>query len=337
LKTLVTPSGDHRAVVQPLPASPHVSVIIPTCNRPDDVRRCLQSLTRVMYPSWDILVVDQGDDARAQAVVESYALALPQLRYRRVRVKGTSRARNAGVAATVGAIIAFLDDDCTAPEDWLTQAAAVFARYPRAALVFGVLRPAGGLAEWSALGWTPARVIKQEFEVSVVDNLRHRLRLPRLIGNGACLFVRRDLATISGDFDVHLGPGTHFPSSEDGDPPYRALMAGYSVVGSPSIVVEHYGLRDYASGAAARLLRSYNYGAGAWMMKLLRSGDPFAAIWILDVLSRHIRQIRLKGFVPGNGPTNIPVLLAFLRGLIGSFRFSVDRRTRLYRVRSARR
>ena len=266
---------------QPPPTQPHVSVIIPTCNRPDDVRRCLQSLTQVMYPSWDILVVDQGGDASTAAVVNSYASALPQLHYRRVRVKGTSRARNTGIAATTGAIIAFLDDDCTAPEDWLTQAVAVFARHSRAALVFGALQPADGLTEWSALGWTPARVIKEEFEASVVNNVRHRLQLPRLIGNGACLFVRRDLATVSGGFDVHLGPGTHFPSSEDGDPPYRALMAGYSVVGSPSIVVEHHGLRDYASGAAARLLRSYSYGAGAWLMKLLRVGDPFAAIWIL--------------------------------------------------------
>jgi GT2 family glycosyltransferase len=59
----------------------HITVIIPTRNRPNDLRRCLASLAVVRYPHWDILVVDQSDDTLTQAVSADARGALPQLTY----------------------------------------------------------------------------------------------------------------------------------------------------------------------------------------------------------------------------------------------------------------
>lgn len=320
------------------PIRPHISVVIPTCNRADDLRRCLHSLERVVYPSWDALVVDQSDDARSETVVTEYTRALPQLRYRRLSAKGTSRARNMGIARTSGDVIAFLDDDCTVPPHWLSRAAEVFAHHPKAAHAFGALRPGNGVAEWSAAGWTPARHIAEENEATIWGGLRglsNRLRLPQLTASGACMFVRREVLAATGDFDVHLGPGTHFPSSEDGDLTYRALMAGYSVVCSPAIEVEHHGLRDYASGAAAGHLRAYSYGTGAWHMKQLRLGDPFAVVWIARELRRTLAYVRPIGLL-GRGPTGLGPLVALIRGLAGSYRLAVDRQRGIYKARAAR-
>src|SRR5689334_7198003 len=122
--------------------TPHISVLIPTCDRPDDLRRCLESLANVAYPAWDVLVVDQSDDVRMQALVESYAHRLPQLAYRRIDQKGACHARNVGFQMVDGNIVALLDDDCTVEANWLMQVASAFERHPRAALIMGTVRSA---------------------------------------------------------------------------------------------------------------------------------------------------------------------------------------------------
>ncbi len=83
-------------------AFPHISVAIPTCNRSEDIQRYLDSLVKVVYPNWDILLVDQSDDERTRTVVEHFTESLPQLTYKRIDEKGTARARNIGIEATSG-------------------------------------------------------------------------------------------------------------------------------------------------------------------------------------------------------------------------------------------
>lgn len=52
--------------------SPRISIIIPTADHPEDVRRCLENLTVLTYPDWEAIVVDQSAGAGTQAVVEDY-------------------------------------------------------------------------------------------------------------------------------------------------------------------------------------------------------------------------------------------------------------------------
>jgi len=314
-----------------MPHSLSVSVVIPTYNRPNDLQRCLESFSYVAYDSWDIVVVDQSEDDRTHTMVGRFTASLPQLHYRRLRAKGTSRARNVGAEVATGEIIAFLDDDCTVPPDWLSRVAAVWLRHPHAAIVFGAVRPAGGLMEWAAEGWTPAWCAANEFETSAMCNL---LRMPRLLGMGACMFVRRDTISRIGSFDVHMGPGSRFLSCEDGDWAYRAVKAGCSFVATPDVAVEHHGFRAYANGSAARLSRSYQFGTGAWLMKLARMGDPLAVWWIADQLYRYARFIRLRGLLPGQGDSGFSKIVMFMLGLASSFQLVVDRRQGLYATRS---
>ncbi len=310
------------------------SVVIPTCNRPDDVRRCLDSFAHVVHDSWDVTIIDQSDDDHTRAVVDQFAASLPQLRYRRLHAKGTSRARNVGAEASTGEIIAFLDDDCTVPPEWLARVAAVWDRHPDAGIVFGSVRPSAGLAEWAEHGWTPAWCAANEMEVGATSNLRDLLRLPYLLGMGACMFVRRDVAVRVGPFDVHMGPGSRFLACEDGDWAYRAVRAGCSFVATPDVVVEHHGFRDYASGAARRLNRDYQFGTATWLMKLVRMGDPLALFWIADQLYRYGRFINLRRLLPGQGESGLSKIVMFVLGLASSFQLSVDRQRGLYVNRS---
>lgn len=314
---------------------PRISVIIPTYNRPDDMQRTLDSLSRVEYPCWDTTIIDQSDDARTQATVESFMPLLPHLRYRRVHTKNASRARNVGIEETTGEIIALLDDDCTVKSDWLAQVALAFGRHPRADLVLGELRPCNGLPEWSSEGWTPARFFPVEVETNVAGSFRQRVRIwPDLMGNGACMFVRRSTVQRIGFFDVHLGGGGRFHSAEDGDYIYRAHMAGCTFVGTPAIVAEHHGLRDYKSGAAARLTHAYYYGIAAYFMKELRLGDPVALIWILREAWRALALISLRNIILRRGPTRLRTFASFTQGLVSSFALRVDRQRKLYAART---
>src|SRR4051794_27686313 len=93
-----------------------VSVVVPTCRRPDLLDRCLAALVAMDFDpsSFEILVVD---DAASQAtrdqVGQAAARARPTIRYfANTGNHGPAAARNVGWRAARGEIIAFTDDDC---------------------------------------------------------------------------------------------------------------------------------------------------------------------------------------------------------------------------------
>lgn len=297
--------------------TPHVSVVIPTCNRPDDIRRCLDCLTAVTYESWDILLIDQSDDDYTAVVVEQFKDTLPHLIYRHIEQKWTARARSLGLNTTTGDIIAYLDDDCTVLPDWLDQVASAFMRHPQAALVFGTVKSAPTI--------DPRFFFVPIYPITKEHVIRGALAFIRPDGMGASMYVRRTAAQRIGSFDACLGPGSRlYNGGEDNDYIYRCLANGYSVVRTPSIVLEHYGARSYASGAVSRLVLGNARSAAAVDMKLLRCGHLEALIimashsvyFVLEAIRRH--------------PAAIQQLAIYMRTLVSSWRLKVDRTSGLF-------
>src|SRR5258708_1665802 len=99
----------------PLPKSPRVSVVVASYNGQRTLQNCLESLTRLNYPDYEILLVDDGSIDRTPEIAKLF----PSVRYLRQANQGLSAARNAGIRAASGEIVAFTDDDCRADEDWL--------------------------------------------------------------------------------------------------------------------------------------------------------------------------------------------------------------------------
>ncbi|MGA2866899.1 MAG: glycosyltransferase [Verrucomicrobiota bacterium] len=100
----------------PLPRYPKVSVVVATYNGERTLKACLDSLRRLNYPDFEVILVDDGSsDATPQI-----ALLHPNVRYfRHEHNLGLAVARNTGLAAAAGEIVAFTDSDCRADEDWL--------------------------------------------------------------------------------------------------------------------------------------------------------------------------------------------------------------------------
>lgn len=302
-----------------MPLTASISVVIPTRNRPDSLRQCLDSLAAVAYLRWDGVVIDQGDDERAEHVVRQYSDSLPQITYRHMVKKGQALACNEGIQATQGDIVAFLHDDCTVQPDWLEQIANAFGRHPEAALVFGTAVSAPH---------DPDEFFIPVYPVKTEHVIRGRRAFVRPDGMGATMYICRAALQRVGLLDPYLGVGSQFSfGGEDNDYIYRCLLAGLSVVRTPAIVVEHYGTRSHKNGDVARLLRGYAYSAGILDMKVLRGGHGIALL----LMASHCAYFLLE--MVRHGPSNIDRLGMYARGLIGSFQLGVDRRHGLYAKR----
>jgi len=101
-----------------LSATPRVSVVVCSYNGGRTLGQCLESLVRLDYPDYEVLLVDDGSTDDTAAI----AARFPEVRLvRHLRNEGLSASRNAGLAAATGAIIAYTDSDCFADPDWLTH------------------------------------------------------------------------------------------------------------------------------------------------------------------------------------------------------------------------
>jgi GT2 family glycosyltransferase len=95
------------------------SVVIPTYERPDDLRICLNSLSKEIqqgYQSYEIIVTDDSKSDESRKMVEK---EFPDVSWGRGKQNGPAGNRNVGVDRAKGKWIVFLDDDCIAQEGYL--------------------------------------------------------------------------------------------------------------------------------------------------------------------------------------------------------------------------
>jgi GT2 family glycosyltransferase len=116
---------------------PSVSVVVPVLDGLDDLVRCVDALLAQDYPPdrLEILVVDNGS-----AVPPGSRLpADRRLQVLREDRPGSYAARNTGVAAARGEVVAFTDADCAPAKDWVGAVVAALAAEPRADMVGGAV------------------------------------------------------------------------------------------------------------------------------------------------------------------------------------------------------
>ena len=108
---------------------PRVSVIIPTYNRADMVVRAVESVLAQTYQGFEIIVVDDGSTDNTIARLDGFKGRISVIRQER---QGVSAARNTGIAAAKGDLLAFLDSDDQWLPDKLALQADFFDRFPDA-------------------------------------------------------------------------------------------------------------------------------------------------------------------------------------------------------------
>ena len=99
--------------------NPFFSVVIPTYERPNDLKVCLKSLCKenqISSPSYEIIVSDDSISCACRDIVEK---EFPQVLWGKGKQNGPAGNRNAGVTRATGNWIVFLDDDCIAQKGYL--------------------------------------------------------------------------------------------------------------------------------------------------------------------------------------------------------------------------
>ena len=227
--------------------TPRFSLIVATVGRVDEPARFLASLAAQGEPDWEVLLVDQNPDERLAPLVADWSARMPIAHLRCER--GLSRARNAGLAAARGEIVAFPDDDCWYPDGLLPRIAQRLSAAPELAglCVRGVDPTGRPLLTGSPETPGPLR----------------RLQVWRQ-GISIGLFLRRDAVTAAGGFDERLGAGAGTPwgSGEETDLLLRLLESGRALVYDPAMHVVHPAPSALADAPGLARARAYGRGMG---------------------------------------------------------------------------
>lgn len=286
-------------------AAKDFSVVVCTVDRTAGAVAAVRSIVRD-NPSAEVVVVAQGRTPEL-ATLMAQEPDLVAVRLIQAPPRGLAAARNIGVRACRGAIIAFTDDDCEARPGWSAGLRAAFARDSRIGLVFANVDAADYDHD---AGFIPAYHVRA---FHVATGLGHKARIE---GIGACMAIRREAWDAVGGFDESLGSGAPFRAGEDTDFAVRALVAGWHVAETPDAAVVHRGFRTWAQGD--RLIAGYMYGLGATNLKMLRLGGLRAVrpLWTLAW-----RWLAGSPVVDLNQrPPRLPRLRAFLRGALDGLR-----------------
>lgn len=116
---------------------PFFTVIITTYERAHLIERALRSLLGQTEQDWEAIVVDDGSTDGTEHIVQRYAADDARIRYVARDHGGSAAARNAGVHASRGLFVTFLDSDDAYAPDHLASRRAMLLAYPSVLLLHG--------------------------------------------------------------------------------------------------------------------------------------------------------------------------------------------------------
>jgi len=220
-----------------------ISVVIATYKRPYLLEGTLAALAaqKLTDPlGWDVVVVDNNSQDETVAVVAAFAktVSFPVSCVLESR-QGLSHARNRGIAAAQGAIIAFIDDDVLPAPDWIARVHQAMQRWG----AHGVGGPI--LPRWEApppIWLTSSRHLMGRLAIMDYPDtcvLSYPMRgRPQVWG--ANMAFRREVFDQVGSFDCERGiVGRKLYRGEEVELINRALQHGCRIVYDPAVTVLH--------------------------------------------------------------------------------------------------
>jgi GT2 family glycosyltransferase len=262
-----------RAPAGLLDRAPRVSVVVCTYNGGATLDQCLRSLTALDYPDYEVIVVDDGSTDATRAVVARH----PAVRTIHQPNRGLSVARNVGLKAATGEVVAYTDSDCYADPDWL-------------ALLVHQLRATGAAAVGGPNltpddGWLAACVAAAPGQPThVLESDQVAEHVP-----GCNMAFRRDaLLAINGFDPVYRKAG------DDVDVCWRLQQAGHWITFAPAAFVWHHRRQN----PRAFFRQQTGYGEAEALLRF-KHPDRFNSLgdgkWRGVLYGAALRGIRLGG------------------------------------------
>ncbi len=263
---------------------PTVDIIIPYFKRRDMLERCLDSLENTIYPSMNIVVVDNGG--------KEAGLIFLVKRYRNARLERLAENRgyaggcNAGLKCSSADYVVFMNDDTVHDPLWLERLVLVAendeqtgALQPKilsmrpggkGKKLFDYAGAAGGMMDrlgypW-CLGRRSAKLESDEGQYDIEQDI--------FWASGVAMFVKRAVVEELGGFDED-----YFMQMEEIDLSWRMKLAGYHVRSVPSSVIQHEGGASLQGGTVEKIY--FNHRNNITMQ--LKNRSMAGLCWLLPI------------------------------------------------------
>jgi len=221
------------------------SVIVPTYNRIELLKKTLESLFRQNFKDYEVIVVNDGSSDGTHEYLSELS-ETSHFTYVHHANSGLAATRLAGLQHAGGEYIAFTDDDCIVPSDWLEKLHDAFQRH-------GIAGVGGSTVTGDPSNpYAQANDMINNYFKSAMNNAG--TEVPFLTGNNVA-YTRACLEKVGGpDKRFRMG-------AEDRDLLFRVVQAGGTMIYDPSIVVTHYNDADFAQFVK----HQFEFGKGSYL------------------------------------------------------------------------
>ncbi len=226
---------------------PLVSITIVNWNGGEVFADCLKSLTKLTYPNWELIVVDNGSTDGSEKLPSNYKLQITNYKLIRNRVNlGFAPANNQGVKCAKGKYILLLNNDTKVTPDFLTKMVRRMEEY----LSIGVMQPKMYMMDpplpKASEGHSKIRYLDNAGSfVTRIGFLEHwgfgkkdgkEFSKEREVfsSKGACMLIRKEVIEKTGLFDDDFV--SYF---EESDFCWRVWLVGWRVVFFPDAHIKH--------------------------------------------------------------------------------------------------
>lgn len=198
---------------------PRISVVVCTHNGVRTLAECLDGLLDLDYPEFEAIVVDDGSTDATPDIAARYPVRLI-----RTENRGLSAARNTGLAAATGEIVAYIDDDAYPDPHWLSYLALTFLQTSHAGVGGPNISPSGDGVVADAVTRSPGGPV----HVLLTDAEAEHIP-------GCNMAFRKGALEAIGGFDPRF-----WTAGDDVDVCWRLQDQGFTLGFSPSAVVWHH-------------------------------------------------------------------------------------------------
>jgi O-antigen biosynthesis protein len=214
---------------------PKVSVIVCTFNGSRTVSQCLESLLRLDYPNYEVIVVNDGSTDATAKITQSYGFRVITTENR-----GLSSARNTGLKAATGEIVAYIDDDAYADAHWLRYLAGTFMNTGHAGVGGPNIAPTGDGLVAECVAHSPGNPVHILLSDSEAEHIP-----------GCNMAFRKAALEDVGGFDPQFRI-----AGDDVDVCWRLQQKGWTLGYSPGAMVWHH----RRNSIRAYWKQQHNYG-----------------------------------------------------------------------------
>ncbi|HWP58459.1 MAG TPA: glycosyltransferase [Candidatus Acidoferrales bacterium] len=222
---------------------PKVSVIVCTFNGSRTLSECLESLSRLDYPDYEVIVVNDGSTDSTARIAHSYGFRVITTENR-----GLSSARNTGLMAAAGEIVAYIDDDAYADPHWLRYLCATLMNSAHVGVGGPNIAPGGDGIVADCVAHSPGNPVHILLSDTEAEHIP-----------GCNMAFRKTALEAVGGFDPQFRI-----AGDDVDICWRLQQKGWTLGYSPGAVVWHH----RRNSIRAYWKQQYNYGkAEAYLEK----------------------------------------------------------------------